>query len=293
MKIVAAAASAAVLACTLPALCQETRMGVSTPPPALAAGDLGAADATGYRPTPVAALPATGATARQETGGETSFRVVGPYTANVPLAAKEDVDAGIVMDVPHGANECPPGTLLKVRMHETLSTKTTARGTNFTAELTEPVRENERVLIPAGSTLRGRVTYVHGGKRIGGVAALHLEAHTLVLPDGREYALRAQVIDTDQSFATRIDGEGTIVRRDHIKGTLAAMSLTTGSAAVAGAVIGGGVGAAVGAGVGAGLSAAWWLKQDRQTVLPQDTAVTFSLNDSLELGGSRLAGAGR
>lgn len=288
MKTVAAVASAAVLACTLPALCQEPRTGVSTPPAALAPGDLGA-DSTGYRPTPVAAVPATATTTRQET----SFRVVGPYTANIPVAAKEDVDAGIVMEVPHGANECPPGTLLKVRMHETLSTKTTARGTNFTAELTEPVRENERVLIPVGSTLRGRVTYVHGGKRIGGVAALHLEAHTLVLPDGREYAVRAQVIDTDQSFATRIDSEGTIVRRDHIKGTLAAMSLTTGSAAVAGAVIGGGVGAAVGAGVGAGLSAAWWLKQDRQTVLPQDTAVVFSLNDSLAMSAAGMSGAGR
>ena len=304
MKIVAAAASAAVLACTLPALSQDSRMGVSTPPAAtvnsgsLGAGDLGVADANGYRPTPVAAAPSAAASDTVRPEGSSSFRVVGPYTANTPLVAKDgmakdDVDAGIVTEVPHGANECPPGTLLKVRMHETLSTKTTARGTNFTAELVEPVRENGRVLIPAGTTLRGRVTYVHGGKRIGGVAALHLEAHTLVLPDGQEYAVRAQVIDTDQNFATRIDSEGTIVRRDHIKGTLEALSLTTGSAAVAGAVIGGGVGAAVGAGIGVGIGAAWWLKQDRQTVLPQDTAVTFSLNDSLAMGAAGMSGAGR
>lgn len=316
MKLMRAAA-ATLLVWVVPVFGQEPRTGVSTPAAATAGdlapgapapapaetavqemvpGDMGA-DANGYRPTPGPAAASIAAAPVSPAGPASSFRVVGPYTADrpvaTPLASQDDADAGIVTLVPHGASECPPGTLLKVRMRETLSTKTTARGTTFTAELVEPVQESGRVLLPAGSTLRGRVTYVHGGKRIGGLAALHLEAQTLVLPDGTEYAVRAQVIDTDQSFATRIDSEGTIVRREHLKGTLAAMSLTTGSAAVAGAVIGGGVGAAVGAGVGAGLSAAWWLKQDRQTELPRDTGVVFSLNDSLALGTAGMSGAGR
>jgi hypothetical protein len=134
-----------------------------------------------------------------------------------------------------------------------------------------------QVIIPTGSVVHGRVTVVRGGRRISGAAAIHLLPESVTLPDGTQYTIHAQVIDTDQSNATRVDEEGTILRRDHPASTLAAMSLTTGGAAAAGAVVGGGVGALVGAGIGAGVSTVWWLKQDRQETIPQDTSVVFSL----------------
>jgi hypothetical protein len=89
--------------------------------------------------------------------------------------------------------------------------------------------------------------------------------------------LHAQVVDTGEDNKVSVNQEGTILRRDHPKETLAVMSLATGSAAVAGAMIGGGVGAVVGAGIGAGASTVIWLKEDRQTALPRDTALTFCL----------------
>ena len=55
--------------------------------------------------------------------------------------------------------------------------------------------------------------------------------------------IHASVVDTDQFNSTRIDDEGNIIRKDHAKQTLTAMSLTTGSAAAAGGVIGGPAGA--------------------------------------------------
>ena len=99
----------------------------------------------------------------------------------------------------------------------------------------------------------------------------------MTLPDGSQYDLHAQAADTDQYNATRVDDEGTILRRDHPLSTLAAMSLTTGGAVAAGAMVGGGVGAVVGAGIGAGASTLWWLKQDRQETIPQDTGIVFTL----------------
>jgi hypothetical protein len=93
--------------------------------------------------------------------------------------------------------------------------------------------------------------------------------------------LHAQVIDTGEEGKVKVDGEGTILRRDHPKEMLAILSLTTGSGAVAGALIGGGVGAAVGAGLGAGVSTIMWLKEDRQTALPKNTAVVFSLTSPM------------
>jgi hypothetical protein len=171
----------------------------------------------------------------------------------------------------------PEGTLLKVRMNDALSTRTTIRGSAFTAAVAEDVQHDGSVVIPAGSVLDGMVTEVRGGRRISGRAAIHLEPRRVTLPDGTYYVLHAQVIDTSAENSVTINDEGTILRRDHAKETLAIVSATTGSAAVAGAMIGGGVGAAVGAGIGAGAGTILWLKQDRETALPKDTALVFSL----------------
>jgi hypothetical protein len=45
----------------------------------------------------------------------------------------------------------------------------------------------------------------------------------------------------------------------------------------------GGVGAAVGASIGAGAGTIWWLKQDRQTALPAESLLVFTLIDPLPL----------
>jgi len=196
-----------------------------------------------------------------------------------PLSAapSSDIDAGIVTHVPWPANAVPDGALLKVRLQETISTETTKPGTWFSAELTEPVIGNGRLYIPAGSVLKGRVTWASGGSRISGGAAIHLETRTITLPDGTEYPVHARVIDTNSWQNTKVDSEGTITRREHTKETLATVGLATGGGAAAGALIGGVPGALIGAGVGAGVSTVVWLKQDRQAVLPKDLGVVFSL----------------
>ncbi len=192
-------------------------------------------------------------------------------------------DAGIVTYVPSRPNEVPTGTLFTVRIRETISTEKTPVGSRFTAEVTQPMQHEGRVVIPVGSVLHGRVTVARGGRRIGGPAAIHLLPESVTLPDGTHYILHAQVIDTSEHHATRINDEGTILRRDHIKGTLAAMSLTTGGAAATGAVFGGVPGAFIGAGIGAGVSTVWWLKQDRQETVPQNTTLVFSLSTPMSI----------
>ena len=200
----------------------------------------------------------------------------GTSAAVVAAQPTGDVDGLIVTSVPEREGELREGTLLKVRVDQDLSTASTAEGSKFTAEVMEAVEKEGRVIIPIGSMLEGQVTQVHGGRRIAGAAALHLEARDVALPDGSHYVVHAQLIDTGRS-EFNVDNEGTLKRRDHTKQTLAVMSLTTGSAAAAGAAIGGGVGAAVGAGVGAGISTVWWLKQDRQATLKRDVRLVFSL----------------
>jgi hypothetical protein len=105
----------------------------------------------------------------------------------------------------------------------------------------------------------------------------------VTLPDGTQYILHAQLIDTSADNNTRVGSEGTLLRRDHAKETLAVVGGVTGAGAIAGAVIGGGVGAIVGAGIGAGAGTIVWLKQDRQATLPQDSLLIFSLTTPMLL----------
>ena len=132
-------------------------------------------------------------------------------------AAKETSDAGIVTRVPSRPGEVPDGTLVKVKLMEELSTLTTKPGTSFSAEASEPVLRDGQVVMPVGALLEGRVTFVREGKRVGAAAAIHLEARTVTLPDGSRYMLRARVIDTDSWDDTKVDGEGTILRKDDPK----------------------------------------------------------------------------
>jgi hypothetical protein len=198
-------------------------------------------------------------------------------------AAKKNPDAGIVTRVPSRPGEVPDGTLVKVKLREELSTLTTTVGTSFTAEVSEPVLRDGQVVVPAGALLEGRVTYVRGGKRIGGAAAIHLEARTVTLPDGSQYGMSARVIDTDSWDDTKVDSEGTILRKDHGKATAAVTSLSAGGGMAAGAVMGGVPGALIGAGVGASVSTVVWMRQDRQADLPKDLGVVFSLTEPMRV----------
>jgi len=279
-------ATAALVLAAVPGIAQNTGVSNPEPVPITTTSDdnvtasAPASDAAGRRP--LAAKPQAGKPAAPSAPTGEVYGSYVPYKGattasivkhDVPVG---DVDAQIVTSVPEREGELGEGTLLRVEMKESLSTASTMPGTKFTAQVVEAVEKDGRVIIPIGSILDGQVTDIHGGRRIAGGAAMHLEPRSITLPDGTHYVLHAQLIDTSRSDF-KVDREGTLKRREHPKETLAVMSLATGSSAVAGAMIGGGVGAVVGAGLGAGVSTFIWLKQDRQASIQKDVRLVFSL----------------
>src|SRR5271155_786156 len=167
--------------------------GVSRPDPAVITSDETVATPQVQKPSAaVSAAPARATT--QEYGPYVPY--TGAKVANAPahtMAVEDPRDAMIVVDVPEREGELREGTLLKTKMLNTISTSTTTQGSRFTAELTEPIERNGRVIIPVGSIVEGRVTEVRGGRRISGGAALHLETSDVTLPDGTHYVVHAQV----------------------------------------------------------------------------------------------------
>ena len=284
----------AVLLVATPVFAQQT--GVSRPPDTVVEDLPPAASVPGaiHSAKPSAAVPDVpeqAAPVQQLPEGTVSAQeVYQPYQpAGVSLhtranSSAPDPDAGIVTEVPRNANELPVGTMLRARLRNGVATDATPVNTPFAADVTENVVDSGRVVIPAGSTVEGTITEVRGGRRIRGAALIHFQVQRLILPDGTREPLGAAVVDTDQFADTKVDAEGNIVRKDHAGATLAAMSLATGGAAAAGGVLGGAPGALVGAAVGAGVSTVWWLKQDRQTHLPQETLLVFGLTQPLPVG---------
>lgn len=225
---------------------------------------------------------------------ETAGRADRLLLSGTQSEVKHVQDDAIVTRVTSRPGEVPDGTPIKVKLMDELSTLTAVPGSTFTAELTEPVMRDGQVVVPAGSQLQGHITLVRTGKRIGPSAALHLEAETITLPDGSQYALDARVIDTDSWDDTKVDHEGTILRKDHGKATAATTSLSAGAGMAAGAVVGGLPGALIGAGVGAGVSTVVWARQDRQADLPQGIGIVFCLTEPMRTTplSARLTGAG-
>lgn len=251
----------------------------ATPPPATAAIPTPAYHAAGTSQSKVASAfnPDANIVTEETAGRADRLLLSGAGDA----AAKHDQDAGIVTRVPSRPGEVPDGTLVKAKLMQELSTLTAVPGSNFSAELTEPVMRDGQVVVPAGSLLQGHITLVREGSRIGPAAAIHLVPETVTLPDGSQYALEARVIDTDSWDDTRVDHEGTILRKDHGKATAATASLSAGAGMTAGAIVGGVPGALIGAGVGAGVSAVVWMRQDRQADLPEGLGVVFCLTEPM------------
>jgi hypothetical protein len=277
--------TAALVLAAAPAFSQSAMTGVSHPDPvAITSSDDAAAQAVTAKPS--ADVPATvPASPAVEYGPYVPYQgaaVAGSGVAAHDTPAEDPADAMIVTSVPEREGTLREGTLLKVKIGETLATDKTIAGSGFSATVSEAIERNGRVIIPVGSTLEGRVTEVRGGRRISGVALLHLETRDVTLPDGTHYIVHAQLIDTGKS-EFNVDREGTLKRKDHTKATLAIMGGVTGASAATGALIGGGFGAVVGAGIGAGVSTFIWLKQDRQATLPKDELLVFSLTTPMIL----------
>ena len=207
--------------------------------------------------------------------------------ADKSFEVTDDVNSGIVTEVPSRPGELHSGSLLRARLETRLSTADSRIGTVFTARLEQPVERRGEVLLPAGTLLHGRVADVHGGSRLRGGALLRLQPDSVSLPDGTVHALSADLIDlgtdADRNKDQRVDSEGVVHQRSHPVRDLSAAGLATGSGAVAGALLGGGIGAVVGAGIGAGVSTVVWLRRDQQEVLPEGTLLVFSLSEPLTL----------
>jgi len=176
------------------------------------------------------------------------------------------------------------GTVIRVRMNDTLSSKTSKVGDRFTVNVIEPVYSNTGVLvIPVGSVITGRVDAVSPAKKGGKPGTIDVTFVSVRLPNGRVRAINGSLTSLTSKDG-KSDEEGT-VRGDRMKHRKV-IFIGGGSAggAIIGAAIGGGKGALIGGivGAGAGFMGEKFTKGEDAEVKP-NTEFGVYLNQAISL----------
>jgi hypothetical protein len=163
----------------------------------------------------------------------------------------------------------PAETAITVVLDESLGSKTSSTGQDFSATVAAPVEVDGRTAIPKGAHVTGVVRDAKSAGRFKGGAVLSVTLSSVTVGGGT-YDLHT----TDRTQASKG------------KGKRSAGLIGGGGAAGAliGGLAGGGKGAAIGAIVGAGGGTAGaGLTGNREIVLPAETHLTFKLLDPLEI----------
>src|SRR5579864_1748631 len=192
----------------------------------------------------------------------------------------------------------PAGTKVPIALRNAISTKSSHEGDPVYAQTTFPVVIDERIVIPAGTYMQGKISSIKPAGRIKGRAEVLMHFTTLIYPSGYTVVLPGSLEDAPSVDKARVkDKEGTITG-DRDKGSKAATvavpaaeggalagGLATGSRG--GALAGAGIGAAVGV-VGAMLTHNSEVKlmpgMTFEVVLQRDVAV-----DASRIKGSAVA----
>lgn len=180
------------------------------------------------------------------------------------------------------------GQKIQVRMNEQISSETARIGDRFTTTVAIPIYAGGVEVIPAGSTITGRVTNVKRASRPSKAGWLAVAFVSLQLPNGMERAINGSLTDLSNETVT-YDPEGQVTGRSATKRNAVFIGGGAATGALIGAIAGGGKGAGVGAGIGGGLGVAGaLLSKGKEAVVKPGTEFGVILNQSIALPASNV-----
>lgn len=171
--------------------------------------------------------------------------------------------------VPHVVT-LTPGTLLSVRIGESLSSARNQPGDSFLTTLDRPLVIDGFVIAEKGSKVEGRVVEAEPAGRARGLAHLGIELVRISTSDGQRIRIRTEPYRKDGPSSSGAD----------------AAKIGAGAAigAAIGAIAGGGKGAGIGAGVGGAAGTAdVLLTRGRPADVPVETRLTFRVQEPVTI----------
>jgi hypothetical protein len=182
-----------------------------------------------------------------------------PAAASSPRSGSDRAAASSPYDV-------PVGTEFDVRLQDSLSSDTAQVEDRFQATTMVDLREGDRVIVPAGSMMRGVVSSVTKAGRVERKGSMTV-AFDQVTVNGRTYPLRATVTQA-------IESEG-------VRGEAGKIGTGAGVGAIIGGILGGFKGALAGILIGGGGTVA--ATDGKDVELPAGTVLRVRLDSGLNL----------
>jgi hypothetical protein len=164
----------------------------------------------------------------------------------------------------------PAGTVINVRMIDSISSDRNYAGETFRASIQDPIRIGNRVVVPRGANASVRLVDVSSAGRVKGRSKLELQLVRIVAGN-HSYPVASNVVEFRGRSETKKTGKYAGI------GALAGGGL--------GAILGGGKGAAIGAGLGAGAGVATnAAHKGQQVYVGSESLVRFRLTGPLRIG---------
>jgi hypothetical protein len=190
----------------------------------------------------------------------------------------------------------PAGTKIPLSLKQAISTKNAREGDAVYAETAFPFVMDNRVIVPAGSYIQGKVSHVERGGRLKGRAEILIHFTSMIYPSGYTVMLPGSVENTPGAENNSMkDQEGTI-QQDKDTGKKvedAAQGGAYGGAVggIAGGLATGGLnGARIGAGAGAAAGIGWaLLKRGSDVRLDVGTSIEMEIQRGITVDASRIA----
>ena len=192
-----------------------------------------------------------------------------PKPAPIPKPAPRSTLAASVPP-PRAASgvTIPAGTVVTVRMIDSIDSDVTGEGERFRASIDDPLVVDNQVVIPRNADATVQVVRVEQSGKISGSDEISLKLFDITV-DGRSYEIATNYAEV------KTGGKG--------KSTAKTTAVTTGIGAALGAILGGGKGAAIGAGAGAGAGVAVSASRGKQLSIPSETRLDFVLRAPLPM----------
>lgn len=221
--------------------------------------------------TSIAAEPAKPTPASSPSSGPSSGSGPGGDRANTPLLI-------------------PAGTKVALALSNAISTKGTREGDAVYAHTTFPVALNNRIVVPAGTYVQGRITHIQRGGHASGRAEVSMHFSSLIYASGYTVLLPGALESApDVDKASVKDKEGTIQQDSQTGQEAATIAGSAGSGAVIGGLSQGAKGGLIGAGAGGAVGTAIaMLSRGKDVILPAGTTFEMVIQREVELDASRL-----
>src|SRR5580700_6981668 len=189
----------------------------------------------------------------------------------------------------------PAGTKIPLLLKQAISTKNAREGDAVYAETAFPFVANERVIVPAGTYIQGKISHVERAGHGHGRAEILIHFTSMIYPSGYTVMLPGSVENTPGAGNNSVkDQEGTI-QQDSETGKKVEDAAKNGAygtvgGATAGGLAGGLNGARIGAGAGAAAGIGWaLLKRGNDVRLDVGSSIEMEIQREIAVDGTRIA----